>query len=713
MLLFNEDMQSRAEESYIAYRKSSPANALMYDVFLKEFLNYTTNKNKIQYPYTVKIPKPIKSLIAGDFSPAYEIEVTSPIMYKDMEIWTGNCSEKVELHLGYLNGDKRYFSEYSLDAKDKPHGFLGGSTGSGKSVTANQLLFNIFFQYAPWEIEVSLSDAKIVEFKPYGLLHHIPHIHNISATEDGSYLISVLNNFRDEMKLIGNAFTLANGAKNLKEFREATGLCLPRHLLFMDEATAMFKGLSSDQSNTVMKILDDIGALGRAAGYNIILASQQVDDKVSQFITHMPVRMCLRCNSTKVSERILGNDQGAVGDVGMGKIYVNNDIASGSKDNNTKFRVPLQLPSMFSEQGKALEEAGIKSGYKWSVSFYDEQDKIMEDRMMKLCESKSNYLNLVLGEPSFMSKTPDRFEIELTNDDISNILVYAPLNKDLHRYLRTMYCNAIYDKKIVCGLEHRFMVADKTLLSAGSDFELTDLEPEKDGFKFFTLRGTDDEVWKVLVLQIYGKSLVVDADEQAFKFMKYDNESLEIYKELYGKYPETEITKSRAFNIWKLLDSTSYSTNLGMKNLVGVARESKKKQLFKLAFTIIKSLGSNFVNTKIETNSYPSVVMHIVGANKVTGLGRDATMSQTTIIKKLLIDSCRANTFFVIYASDIELLGDTIPGFKYCISDKIKNPSKIKCSEYPAIVRDVCGVFTTIVGNEVKMFKRLSLGISD
>ena len=68
-----------------------------------------------------------------------------------------------------------------------------------------------------------MSDAKIIEFKKYGVDHIIPHIATIAATEDADFVISVLDKAYTEMneraKVLGNL-----GVSNLKSFRKKTGL---------------------------------------------------------------------------------------------------------------------------------------------------------------------------------------------------------------------------------------------------------------------------------------------------------------------------------------------------------------------------------------------------------------------------------------------------------------------------------------------------------
>lgn len=712
MIKVTDEIKISAENLLKDYKKKVPMSALQHEIFLSNLLPYIRKNSKVEYPRTIKVAKPLDKLILGDFEPDYEIVINSPVMYKGNEIWLGDASKKLDIHFGYLNGDKRYFSEYALDAQDKPHGFLGGSTGSGKSVCLNQIMFNWFFEYAPWELDVTLSDAKISEFKPYGLQHHIPHIHSISATEDPLYLASVFTKFHADMKMFNEVLTQVN-AKTLEDFRENTGLMFPRHILVADELNAMFRGLPNYLKNLIKTKIIDIGALGRSAGYNLIGASQNIDGSLSDFVEHMPVRMCLKCNQSFISEKILGNDQGAVGDVGMGKIYVNDETASKSKEDNTKFRVPLQNKVDFQKQGDFLEKAGIDVGYKSYCSFYNESDKLMEPKLKEICNGKKYNPSVVIGEPSFISSEPSRLEIKFDNDDVANLLVYTPLTTDLHRYFRTMYNNALSDRDNGRKVNHKFFIADRGLLSAGSSFtDLKDIDPKSDGFSEDTIKSTVGS-WEKSRVLIYIKLLIITADQEAFELMETDDDSTEFYINNFSNENVSEIAKARAHSILKLLEDPGFTKPLGMDSLNGEKRKSAMTTWFRLAFNVIKMLGSNFIETKVTKEDLPVTVFHVVGAQRINGFGRDSNLSKGELSKKMLQDCYESNTFFIIYTSSIEYIADMLPGFKYCILDKIKDPSRLKCQEYPENVRSVCGVLYEIVGGDVKTFKRLSLGISD
>ena len=144
-----------------------------------------------QYPYTVKIPRSLDVMLSGDFTPAKEITVKEPIKGPFSNMWFGDSTSGIKLLCGYINGDSRYIFDTELgDAV--VHGIMVGATGQGKSVTLNAIIYNACTLYAPWEMHLTLSDAKIVEFKSIAQNNPMPQIETVAATGDVYYLLSVL-----------------------------------------------------------------------------------------------------------------------------------------------------------------------------------------------------------------------------------------------------------------------------------------------------------------------------------------------------------------------------------------------------------------------------------------------------------------------------------------------------------------------------------------
>lgn len=217
------------------------------------------------------------------------------------------------MRAGYVDGNSSLVSDQRLDDATI-HMILGGSTGQGKSVTLNSIIYGLCSEYAPWEVSLALCDAKIVEFKAYALETPLPHIRSIAATGDSDYLVSVLQSVLDEMNKLQSVFALA-GAQKISEFREKTRLCFPQHIIIIDEFQTMFMN-AKKRKNEIAEILNKIIRLGRNAGYHLILASQELGSDITpEMISNIQVRAAMGCLTGNVSEKILGND-GAVAYVG-------------------------------------------------------------------------------------------------------------------------------------------------------------------------------------------------------------------------------------------------------------------------------------------------------------------------------------------------------------------------------------------------------------
>lgn len=676
-------------------RKNNPGPILYSDDFLFNMLDQMAKKDNRTYPYQVKIAKPIDDLLKGDFTPAKTITITAPLLYKGHEIWSGSTLKDVELQFGYENGDKRFLSQFVLDMNDKPHMAIAGSTGSGKSVFTNSLIAAMLFRYPPWELELVMSDAKIVEYKRYGTGHRVPHIKSIAATSDGGFLVSVINNYLEEHEKYSDFFGNI-GVKDLAGAREKLGMVIPRHVYFGEEFTAMMEAYKS-KANEIVRTIGQIGRLGRSSGHHMILISQTIDSNFSNCISNIPVRACLRCNDAKDAIRVIGNDQGALGDVGIGKVYVNQEVARGSKDDNHKFRTPFQSDKKFEEQTKFLEELGHEVGYYLRTNFYNQDERLTLTMFEKYLAQKSKQ-GIILGQPSFVSPNPDYLELELKFKDNENFLIWAGSYEDLEKLFRVFYMNAKFDLRNG-GLRHSFFVADRNIIG--------DLDLQSDGFReVIDMRSSDAPEWKMIVDQVYVKDLVIQADKKAFLYPKTNHEeTINTFKYLTGQDTCSPVEASRMYYLMAYLQDNSYRKVFGLET----GNDVRKEQILKMALTIIKAVGSDFQNRQITVNEFPKKIIHMVGLSKMNGIGKAVRQSELVNLGRMLDTASEVNMSFIFYTISVDECSDIKKSCRHLVLDKVK-ASRVGATEnFPDEVSKVCAVYYETVSKQAYSFKKVSL----
>lgn len=689
-----EEMENRLK----TFRSGNIFTGIPHEKFLTEFSKHLSIQYKPSYPREVKIPKSVDELLRGDFEPSRVIRIDGPVMYKDKEIWTGNTMKGIDLHFGYENNNKKYLSEFMLDAKNLPHMFIIGGTGSGKSVTINSLLFNMMMEYPPWELGLFMSDPKIVEFKRYGTVHHCPHIFSIAATEDLGYLISILEDYERRM-MIRNQILSKAGVTNLKDFREKTGLTMQRNLLVLDECTAMTQK-DPKKTPAIAKIIGSILRLGRNTGFHVMMASQQVDSELKKMIeTNVPVRAALKCNNRSDSEGVIGNPQAAIGSIKPGTIFVNTNAANKNVDDNHKFIVPNQSVKEFNEEGKFLEELGKKFDFYRTTNFYDEEDKLFKERLIETIKTKE-YNEIVLGEPSFVSETPNKFSLKFERKYIENTLIFCNTTETLKRYFQTIYYNCLNDKNNR-NIQHNFYI---------SNFDVIDgCDLKRDGFNHCKLDSCELPRWRIQYNQYVFRLLVIEADERVFENLTYTEEDVVIFNSLGLDLPANEVNKSRLHYLKELVKMQMYQKKLNIGN-----NEQIERNLVEGSLILISKLGPDVYNNKITKDSFSISFVHLVGLDRMFGIGRSLKGSQEQDMINLLIDASKVNMVIISYITDVSEFYPVKNYYRYFIMDKVERFSpKVDFNDYPPEVSKVCAVFYDKILQESRTFKRLSLNIID
>lgn len=178
------------------------------------------------------------------------------------------------------------------DILKQPHTLIAGSTGSGKSVLINGLIYTCLFD-SPNQKQLVLIDPKRVELMQYKPLPHT--IAYASEQRDIKQLIDYCVQLMEyRYKIMQSQF--------LKKSNDA------EIYVFVDE----FADLITTQKREVLKPLCRIAQLGRAANIHLILATQRPTRDIidGQIKVNIDSRIALRV-PTKQDSRNIINVSGA------------------------------------------------------------------------------------------------------------------------------------------------------------------------------------------------------------------------------------------------------------------------------------------------------------------------------------------------------------------------------------------------------------------
>ncbi len=212
-------------------------------------------------------------------------------------------------------------------------------------------------EYAPWELDLYLADFKKVELSRYMSKYKTPHLKTCAATSEIRYVITMLTHIVDCMQARQDLFTRL-GIQKISEFRKKYNVVLPRVVLLVDEFQQMFQEATSRESSVIDDLLMSIIKLGRATGFHLLFASQEMSGALSgKALANFKIRFALPCDGS-VSADILGNSAAAT--LERGFVLVNTE--SGKEYQNKRYKVPL-IP----DDEEIQPDGTIKESYFYKV----------------------------------------------------------------------------------------------------------------------------------------------------------------------------------------------------------------------------------------------------------------------------------------------------------------------------------------------------------
>lgn len=708
MLHLDDDLMRKQSDDFFATVRSGKAVSFTEESYLRKLLpqlheqrlNMPPNKGGISYPYDVKIPKGIEEMLEGDFEPARVVHIEKPIMCDWGPMWFGSTTDGIKLRYGSINGDSRYPSEFEVGDKIA-HGIMAGTTGSGKSVALNTVIYGACMEYPPWELNLILSDAKIVEFKTIAKNNYMPHIKVIAATGDADYLASVIRNKYLEMQRLNSVFTKAGevfgqDVRNIMDFKKVTGLCYPRTLLIFDEFQTMFAGAGKQLSNLVRDI-DLFARLGRNTGYHLYLTSQEIGSDIPKnTLGNIMLRAALGCTSS-VSETILGNDEAKINNGLKGRLIVNTKSDMKNPDDNVHIVIPFCAPKDVRYIADTNIELGKQMHMEAKKRFYDENAVIREAQETEyLAKFRHDESRVILGEPSFLTDAEEQcVTIDYSGEGNENVMVISSINKELQRYFIMFKKNLERYDCIKFGL-----LAEPAFKQVGADSSFF-------GDFLWDDADMDSEFFELSKSLIYKRRLCLDIDKHIFdlKDTKHTDASDAVFYSVFDKGSEmdTELNLCRCYQVFQIVyNSASY------KKIYPTDAESMQ--------SLVSACIQNFANCgcaekRIMNQNYKPYYFMILGLNKVLGLGRDCKGKNVELLKQEMQDCSQVNIRFIVFTTNIEDTGDLRNGCKFAIFDHpvASDISRMKVADYyPATVASVLGVLFDMDDKEhPKKFKKM------
>jgi hypothetical protein len=695
LLMSNEEILSQTEMFEAVYKDSAMA-PLYFDKFMSKSFSNLYKGIESQYPKEIRIPKSLNELLEGDSEPSRIIRLEKPFYYKETPIWGGDSTKGIFLRgLGYRNGDSRYPSTQKLDNNDI-HAILGGATGQGKSVTVNAVINGITFEYAPWEVKLIMVDAKVAEFKKYALGHVMPHIISVAATTDADYMISVLEDIKREMERVNSMFSVY-GQTDIEGFRKKTGLVFPRNVIPFDEFQTAFAN-AGKKASTISDLIDSFARLGRSTGYHLLLSSQEPGGIPANTLGNIKVRAALGC-LPDISQKLLGNDEAKVNFGVKGRVIINSNPANGIKSENVHYRVPFQTPEMFEDQMEFLSDLGDEVGFRYNLSFYDEDAKTREKDFVKFLNTKKiSQDKIYLGEPSFVMRDKDgdnTVRLQFSGDDIENIMVYCSSSEKIERYLKMLYYNiSLMGSSVV----NNVISPDKPLV-------------ERVGFKNITnniydVRSSTDGNFTGFFVSVYRRLLALEADQMVFTRMLKTDESDKIFYDVFSRGSEydSEFNRARMYAILGLLQDKTYRDGFSLPEFNGKVSE---QELNIVQDCIAQAHVSGCAKEMLTYSKLSPIFNWVIGVDRIIGIGRDMKSNQIEKFKKVLQDCTRANVRYILSGTNAEDLGGIKTGVRYLLMEGLTEAQarRMGCEDYPASIAPVLGILHDKYGSNKDCLK--------
>ena len=214
------------------------------------------------------------------------------------------------------------------DLAKMPHLLIGGTTGSGKSVSVNAMIMSILMRATPAEVRFIMIDPKRVEFTPY---NGIPHLYVpvvTEAREAASALSWGVAEMERRLKVFSKVGARNIGQYNAKVQAEQAGKEppaaelgdeLPYIVIIIDELADLMMNVGKEVEFSISRIAQ----LARAAGIHLIVATQRPSTNVVTGLIKANITNRIAFNvASGIDSRVVLDTPGAERLIGLGDLLL-------------------------------------------------------------------------------------------------------------------------------------------------------------------------------------------------------------------------------------------------------------------------------------------------------------------------------------------------------------------------------------------------------
>ena len=334
----------------------------------------------------------------------------------DLQCWT----EGIEVPIGY-NVDSQEELYFRIN-NERPHSFVQGVTGGGKSKFLCGVISSVTMKYSPDAVQLYLLDFKNgLAFVCYKGVPHVRWLFTVPA--DKVMLSEVLRDLEKEKNKRAKLFKSTSNSNDIGSYNKKIldqgerNKCIPRILLVVDECQLIYDGENSVEKRFISNKFEEIATQYRAYGIHLLLASQRIPSDMAQWISQVTNNFILKVGGASFS-KLLSQDDLSRCDTISTRV---DNIGSGAYSTQDKAYISMYGYDHFEEAGTHIRERA-ENLLDSRINSYETNiwDGELDQSYFKTRVSPS--VSIEFGSNMILSSSVG---VELKKDECNNVLLYG------------------------------------------------------------------------------------------------------------------------------------------------------------------------------------------------------------------------------------------------------------------------------------------------